>query len=77
MRFGQITEGLAAISTPNYFLFDAPLANNGTILADTSSTGATAQTNEEQQQQQQHHHHHDALPTIDLTRQEGRRSWQL
>jgi hypothetical protein len=34
-----------------------------------------AQTKEEQQQQQQHHH--DALPTIDLTRQEGRRSWQL
>jgi hypothetical protein len=41
MGLGQITEGLAAISIPSYFLFDAPLANNGTSLADTSSTGLT------------------------------------
>jgi hypothetical protein len=41
MGLGQITEGLAAISTPSYFLFDTPLANNGTTLADTSSTGLT------------------------------------
>jgi hypothetical protein len=41
MGLGQITEGLAAISTPSYFLFDAPLANNATTLAETSITGAT------------------------------------
>jgi hypothetical protein len=41
MGLGQITEGLAAISTPSYFHFDIPLANNGTTLADTSSTGLT------------------------------------
>jgi hypothetical protein len=41
MGLGQITEGLAAISTPSYFLFDTPLANNDTTLADTSSTGLT------------------------------------
>jgi hypothetical protein len=37
----QITEALAAMSTPSYFLFNVPLANNNTTLADTSSTGAT------------------------------------
>jgi len=41
MGLGQITEGLAAIRTPSYFLFDAPLVNNATTLAETSSTGAT------------------------------------
>jgi hypothetical protein len=40
MGLGQITEGLAAISTPSYFLFEVPLPNNGTSLAVTSSTGA-------------------------------------
>jgi hypothetical protein len=42
MGLGQITEGLAAINTPSYFLFDAPLPNNGTTLADTSETSATS-----------------------------------
>ncbi len=48
MGLGQITEGLAAISTPSYFLFDTPLANNGTTLANTSSTGLAAQAREQQ-----------------------------
>jgi len=48
MGLGQITEGLAAISTPNYFLFDAPLTKNATTLAETSSTEAQpAQTGEQ------------------------------
>jgi ABC-type antimicrobial peptide transport system permease subunit len=42
MGLGQITEGLAAINTPSYFLFDAPLPNNGTTLANTSETSATS-----------------------------------
>ena len=41
MGLGQITGGLAATSTPNYFFFDAPLTKNATTLAETSSTGAT------------------------------------
>jgi hypothetical protein len=41
MRLGQITEGLAAINTPEYFLFEDPLSNNGTTLANTSETSAT------------------------------------
>jgi hypothetical protein len=41
MGLGMITEGLAAINTPSYFLFDAPLPNNGTTLANTSETCAT------------------------------------
>jgi len=48
MGLGQITEGLAAISTPNYFLFDAPLTKNATTLAETSSTEAQpAQTGDQ------------------------------
>jgi hypothetical protein len=65
MGLGQITKGLAAMSAPSYFLFDAPLANNGTTLADTSIKEQPAQTSEQQQQQQQHHH--DRLPTTNLT----------
>lgn len=42
MGLGKITEGLAAISTPSYFLFDAPLPNNGTTLANTSETSTTS-----------------------------------
>jgi hypothetical protein len=42
MELGKVTEGLAAINTPSYFLFDAPLPNNGTTLADTSETSATS-----------------------------------
>ena len=42
MGLGKITEGLAAINTPEYFLFDAPLPNNGTTLANTSETSATS-----------------------------------
>lgn len=41
MGLGQITEGLAAINTPEYFLFEDPLSNNGTTLANTSETSAT------------------------------------
>ena len=48
MGLGQITEGLAAISTPSYFLFDTPLANNGTTLANTSTTDLPAQAREQQ-----------------------------
>jgi hypothetical protein len=48
MGLGKITEGLAAINTPEYFLFDAPLPNNGTALANSSDTSTTAQTREEQ-----------------------------
>jgi hypothetical protein len=48
MELGKITEGLAAINTPEYFLFDAPLPNNGTALANSSDTSTTAQTREEQ-----------------------------
>src|SRR5215207_11388560 len=49
MGLGQITEGLAAINTPEYFLFEeGPLSNNGTALANTSDTSTTAQTREEQ-----------------------------
>jgi ABC-type antimicrobial peptide transport system permease subunit len=41
MGLGQITEGLAAINTPEYFLFEDPLYNNGTMLANASETSAT------------------------------------
>ena len=41
MGLGQITEGLAAINTPEYFLFEDPPSNNGTTLANTSETSAT------------------------------------
>ena len=41
MGLGKITEGLAAINTPSYFLFEGPLSNNGTTLANTSKTSAT------------------------------------
>ena len=42
MELENVTEGLAAINTPSYFLFDAPLPNNGTTLANTSETSATS-----------------------------------
>jgi hypothetical protein len=42
MELEKVTEGLAAINTPSYFLFDAPLPNNGTTLANTSETSATS-----------------------------------
>jgi hypothetical protein len=42
MGLGKITEGLAAISTPSYFLFDAPLHNNGTTLSNTSEARAAS-----------------------------------
>jgi hypothetical protein len=41
MGLGQIIEGLAAINTPGYFLFEDPLSNNGTTLANTSETSTT------------------------------------
>jgi hypothetical protein len=40
MGLGQITEGLAAINTPEYFLFKDPLSNNGTTLANIAETSA-------------------------------------
>jgi hypothetical protein len=42
MELEKVTEGLAAINTPSYFLFDAPLPNNGMTLANTSETSATS-----------------------------------
>jgi hypothetical protein len=48
MGLGQITEGLAAINTPEYFLFEDSLSNNGTTLANTSETSTTPQIREEQ-----------------------------
>lgn len=42
MELEKVTEGLAAINTPSYFLFDAPSPNNGTTLANTSETSATS-----------------------------------
>ena len=47
MGLGQITEGLAAINTPEYFLFEDSLSNNGTTLANTSETSTTPQIREE------------------------------
>jgi hypothetical protein len=42
MGLGQISEGLAAINTPGYFLSEGPLSNNGTTPANTTSeTSAT------------------------------------
>lgn len=41
MGLGLITEGLAAINTPDYFLFESPPPNNGTTLANRSETSAT------------------------------------
>jgi hypothetical protein len=41
MGFGQITEALAAINNPSYFLIEGPFLNNGTTLADTSEASAT------------------------------------
>jgi hypothetical protein len=75
MRFGQITEGLAAIALLTIFSLTLPWPTMARYLLTHRAQVQPAQTNEEQQQQ--HPHHHDALPTIDLTRQEGRRSWQL
>jgi ABC-type antimicrobial peptide transport system permease subunit len=42
MELGKVTEGLAAINTPSYFLFDAPLPNNGTTLTNTSEISTTS-----------------------------------
>ena len=41
-ELGKVTEGLAAINTPSYFLFYAPLPNDGMTLANTSETSATS-----------------------------------
>jgi len=37
----QITEGLATVNNPSYFLIKGPFSNNGTRLADTSEASAT------------------------------------
>ncbi len=41
MGLGQISEGLAAINTPDYFLLEGSLPNNGTTLANTTETSTT------------------------------------
>jgi len=41
MGLRMISEGLAAINNPSYFLLEGPLPNNGTTLANTSETTAT------------------------------------
>ncbi|HEX2169925.1 MAG TPA: hypothetical protein VHF65_06475 [Nitrososphaera sp.] len=41
MGLGKITEGLAAINTPGYFLSDGPLSNNSTTPANTTSEIST------------------------------------
>jgi hypothetical protein len=41
MGLGKISEGLAAINTPGYFLSEGPLSNNGTTLANRSEISAT------------------------------------
>ncbi|HKH85368.1 MAG TPA: hypothetical protein VKA40_02360 [Nitrososphaera sp.] len=41
-ELGKVTEGLAAINTPSCYLFDAPLPNNGTTLANTSEISTTS-----------------------------------
>ncbi len=41
MGLGMISEGLAAINTPSYFLSEGPLPNNDTTLANTPETTAT------------------------------------
>jgi hypothetical protein len=45
MGLGKITEGLAAINTPSYFLLEGPLPNNGTTLANTSETTTATGSN--------------------------------
>jgi hypothetical protein len=41
MGLGKITEGLAAINRPGYFLSEGPLSNNGTAPANTTSEIST------------------------------------
>jgi hypothetical protein len=41
MGLRQISEGLAAINTPSYFLLEGPLPDNSTTLANTSETIGT------------------------------------
>ncbi len=41
MGLRQITEGLAAINTPSYFLLEGPLPNNGTTPANTPEATST------------------------------------
>jgi hypothetical protein len=41
MWLRQMSEELAAINNPSYFLFEGPLLNNGTTLAYTSEGRAT------------------------------------
>jgi hypothetical protein len=42
MGLGKITEGLAAINTPAYFVSEGPIPTNGTTLANRSETSATS-----------------------------------
>lgn len=57
MGLGKITEGLTALSTPIYFLFNAPMPNNGTTLANTLETSAAGS----KQGSRQHQHYLPAL----------------
>jgi hypothetical protein len=46
MRLSMIAEGLAAINNPSYFIFEGPLPNNGTTLANTSETTTATGSNQ-------------------------------
>ncbi len=45
MGLSMIAEGLAAINNPSYFIFEGPLPNNGTTLANTSETTTATGSN--------------------------------
>ena len=45
MGLSLIAEGLAAINNPGYFIFEGPLPNNGTTLANTSETTTATGSN--------------------------------
>lgn len=46
MGLSMIAEGLAAINNPSYFIFEGPLINNGTTLANTSETTTATGSNQ-------------------------------
>jgi hypothetical protein len=46
MGLSMIAEGLAAINNPSYFIFEGPLPNNGTTLANTSETTTATGSNQ-------------------------------
>jgi hypothetical protein len=46
MGLSMIAEGLAAINNPSYFIFEGPLPNNDTALANTSETTTATDSNQ-------------------------------